>query len=266
MANTIRFIDDTSGEHVYPVTHERGVMDSNGVTLESKLAQINQDLSDIVHSDIIPAEASSSNKLVTQSYVDQSVSTMSATFRGTSAPGLTEQQFLAWADSLTHYINDYVLWDTENQSGDQIYRRYKYDGTQWLFEYEFSDSTADTSDCVKVTPQSFTPSQKTQARSNIGVPEISTNIVTDAASDAKTTSPKAVKTYVDSHGVSFSTVTSQQDGTVVIGLTNGDTITIDLNHDHTQYPKYVLCASEAEYTSIQTKDPATLYLIPETTT
>lgn len=30
------------------------------------------------------------------------------------------------------------------------------------------------------------------------------------------------------------------------------------------YPKYVLCADEAAYESIQNKDSGTLYLIPET--
>lgn len=33
-------------------------------------------------------------------------------------------------------------------------------------------------------------------------------------------------------GVGFEDVSSQQDGTVVITLTNGDTVTIDLNHTH----------------------------------
>ena len=37
MANKIQYIDNVSGDHIFPVTHERGVLDSNGVTLESKL-------------------------------------------------------------------------------------------------------------------------------------------------------------------------------------------------------------------------------------
>lgn len=36
-------------------------------------------------------------------------------------------------------------------------------------------------------------------------------------------------------GVGFQTITTQQDGTMVITLTNGDTITVDLNHVHPQY-------------------------------
>ena len=36
-------------------------------------------------------------------------------------------------------------------------------------------------------------------------------------------------------GVGFQSVTSAEDGTIVITLTSGDTITIDLNHDHLSY-------------------------------
>ena len=67
------------------------------------------------------------------------------------------------------------------------------------------------------------------------VPDISTNISSDAASDTKTASPKAVKTYVDAHMTNISAVSTQQDGTIVITLSNGDTITVDLNHNHEQY-------------------------------
>lgn len=36
-------------------------------------------------------------------------------------------------------------------------------------------------------------------------------------------------------GVGFQSVTTAEDGTIVITLTSGDTITIDLNHEHPQY-------------------------------
>lgn len=65
-------------------------------------------------------------------------------------------------------------------------------------------------------------------------------------------------------GVGFDDVTTQQDGTIVITLTNGDTITIDINHQHPQYPKYVYCSSQAAYDAITTKESDTLYLILET--
>ena len=53
------------------------------------------------------------------------------------------------------------------------------------------------------------------------------------------------------------------DGTLVLALTDGSTVTIDLNHNHTAYPKYQLCTDEAAYTAITTKESDKLYLIPE---
>lgn len=72
------------------------------------------------------------------------------------------------------------------------------------------------------------------------IPAISTNIGTDGSSDSKVASPKAVKTYVDNkvNGiVGFDSVTtpSPADGTAVINLSNGNTITLDLNHNHDSY-------------------------------
>ena len=66
-------------------------------------------------------------------------------------------------------------------------------------------------------------------------------------------------------GVGFASVStpSTADGTALITLTNGDTITLDLNHQHTQYPKYVYCATQAAYDAITTKESDTLYLILE---
>ena len=65
-------------------------------------------------------------------------------------------------------------------------------------------------------------------------------------------------------GIGFDTITTPAtaDGTALITLTNGDTITLDLNHDHTAYPKYTVC-TQAEYDAIVTKDSDRLYLIPE---
>lgn len=64
-------------------------------------------------------------------------------------------------------------------------------------------------------------------------------------------------------GVGFGSVSSAEDGTVVITLTNGDKITIDINHAHPQYPKYVLCESQADYDAITEKEDDTFYVIPQ---
>lgn len=63
-------------------------------------------------------------------------------------------------------------------------------------------------------------------------------------------------------GVGFASVadkTPNPDGTVIITLTNGDTITLDLNHDHAAYPKYELVSSLPA-----SPDSGTLYLIAAT--
>lgn len=59
-------------------------------------------------------------------------------------------------------------------------------------------------------------------------------------------------------------VPTPYDGTLIFEYANGDTTTVDLNHQHPQYPSYYLCEDQDEYDDIVTKDAATLYLIPET--
>ena len=95
-----------------------------------------------ITAEMIPDAASASNQLADKQYVDTSVSTSSATFLGTSAPGLTEQQFLTWADSLERDNNDYCYWLTTDSSGRTVYKRYKYNGTQWLYEYDVADPSS----------------------------------------------------------------------------------------------------------------------------
>ena len=102
----------------------------------------------------IPSGASSSNKLATEEYVDDSVATATATFRGTynlvSDLGLTvdatEQQIataLAGAIS-TADNNDYafVQIPTSDETPTEIAEidRYKYNGSAWAFEYALNNS------------------------------------------------------------------------------------------------------------------------------
>ena len=58
------------------------------------------------------------------------------------------------------------------------------------------------------------------------------------------------------YGYSDVSAPSPADGTATITLTNGDTITIDLNHEHPQYPRYELVNALP-----QDPDSGTLYLI-----
>lgn len=139
----------------------------------------------------------------------------------------------AQVDSLIGAINQFKfeiypsLTDVTNPQGNVLYLiGPSGSGTDRYEEYVYAsgaftkigDTSIDLSEYLRFTAQALTEPQKAQARQNIGagtssfsgdyndllnkptiptVPTISTDIVADAASDTKTTSPKAVKTYVD---------------------------------------------------------------------
>ena len=81
------------------------------------------------------------NELADKNFVNSSISTSTATFRGTNTTATTESAFLTWANGLTHDLNDYVFWSTKDSAGNTIYKRYKYDGSQWVFEYDLNNSS-----------------------------------------------------------------------------------------------------------------------------
>ena len=64
-------------------------------------------------------------------------------------------------------------------------------------------------------------------------------------------------------GVGFSSIFTPQpyDGTMIVVLSNNDTITVDLNHNHPQYLKYVMIESESDMPA--NPDSTTLYMWPE---
>ena len=85
---------------------------------------------------IIPQDATQENQLVDKKYVNEQIVDSDDTYRGTSAKGLTLQQFLAWANSLEKNINDYVFWDTLDDQGNRVKKRYKFNGEEWVYEYD----------------------------------------------------------------------------------------------------------------------------------
>ena len=82
----------------------------------------------------IPTQASATNKLADKEFVNSSISTATATFRGT----------VDSVDSLPTTgvdINDYAFVRATDSSGNTLYQRYKYNGSQWAFEYELNNSS-----------------------------------------------------------------------------------------------------------------------------
>ena len=84
---------------------------------------------------------------------------------------------------------------------------------------------------------------------------------TGATGATGATGPQGETGPAGTPGVGFQSVASQQDGTIVITLTNGDSITVDLNHVHPAYLKYELLEDESDLPVSPDED--TLYLIPE---
>jgi len=86
----------------------------------------------------IPSAASASNQLADKNFVNSSISTNTATFVGTYN-SLAELQAVTGATN-----NDYGFVIELDAVGNEYYDRYKYNGSQWLFEYKV-ESTPFTS-------------------------------------------------------------------------------------------------------------------------
>lgn len=108
----------------------------------------------------IPDQASSSNKLADKNFVNSSIASSTANFIGTFNSVAELEEY-----SGTVTINDYAFVVAVDGSGNTVYNRYKYTGTQWLYEYTLNNS-------------SFTAAQWASINSGIteaGVLQINTN-------------------------------------------------------------------------------------------
>lgn len=102
------------------------------VTTESIGAATKQDVDNIKK--VIPNQASETNKLADKDFVNSSIETATATFRGTYKDLDTLKQILA--DK-----NDYTFYDHVDELGNRVFDKYKYNGTEWLYEYSLNNSS-----------------------------------------------------------------------------------------------------------------------------
>jgi len=159
---------------------------------------------------LIPTEATETNKLADKDFVNSSISTATATFKGTFAS--TTALPTTDVDN-----NDYAFVTSTDTAGNTLYNRYKYDGDAWAFEYSLNNS-------------SFTSEQWAAIQSGITttlVTQITTN-QTDIASEVtnRTTADTTLQNTLTSHTFNISnphSVTKTQ-----VGLGNVDN-TSDLN-------------------------------------
>lgn len=83
---------------------------------------------------LIPNQATTQNQLADRNFVNSSITTSTATFRGTYA-SLEELQQVEADD------NDYGFVTSVDATGNTWYNRYKYNGTYWVFEYRLNNSS-----------------------------------------------------------------------------------------------------------------------------
>ena len=84
----------------------------------------------------IPAQASAENKLADKDFVNSSISTNTAYFRGTFE---SIQALEAYSGEKTN--NDYAFVVGVDAAGNTKYSRYKWNNVSWVFEYDLNNSS-----------------------------------------------------------------------------------------------------------------------------
>ena len=107
------------------------------ITAEQQRAQAaeQQNASDIDAIEAkIPSAASATNKLADKAFVNSSINSNTATFKGTFN-SLAELQAVTGATN-----NDYGFVIEYDEQGNEYYDRYKYNGSAWVFEYKIEST------------------------------------------------------------------------------------------------------------------------------
>jgi len=101
-------------------------------TTEQMNAAINAAAQNIMA--LIPQDATALNQLADKNWVAAQIAENAGTFRGTFA---SVEELEA---TTGNHNNDYAFVGVTDQDGDNDYDRYKFDGTQWVFEYRLNNT------------------------------------------------------------------------------------------------------------------------------
>ena len=101
-------------------------------TRESKDSELALAIKDI--DDLIPDDATAQNQLADKAFVNSSIGTSTATFRGT-------YQSVQELPTTGVDENDYAFVVSEDAAGNTLYNRYKYASNLWQFEYSLNNSS-----------------------------------------------------------------------------------------------------------------------------
>lgn len=99
---------------------------------ESRIQECETDIDDI--ESLIPNQATDENQLADKDFVNSSIATSTATFRGT-------YDTLAELEEVTADENDYGFVVSTDAAGNTLYSRYKYANGSWVFEYNLNNSS-----------------------------------------------------------------------------------------------------------------------------
>lgn len=125
----------------------------------------------------IPAQASSSNQLADKNFVNSSIATNTATFRGTYNSVAELEAYSGEKDN-----NDYAFVTGVDSLGNTYYDRYKYNGSSWVYEYRLNNSSFTASQWASINSGATT--------TNIG--QIATNTSTISSHISNTSNPHEV--------------------------------------------------------------------------
>lgn len=144
----------------------------------------------------IPNQASTENQLADKNFVNSSISTATATFKGTW--NSIEEFPTSGVDD-----NDYVFYRHTDTEGNTVFDRYKYTGNQWVYEYTLNNSsfTAAQWNVINSGITSALVQQITTNQQDILGKEDSSNKVTTISStstNAQYPSAKSVYDYIQS--------------------------------------------------------------------
>lgn len=104
-----------------------------------KASTVNDIVVPIIERDIkplIPNTATAENQLADKDFVNSTVGTNTAIFRGTFN---SVEELNAYSGDKTN--NDYAFVIDTDSAGNTLYNRYKYNGTAWVYEYSLNNSS-----------------------------------------------------------------------------------------------------------------------------
>ena len=119
------------------ITTNRNNIATNTADITTNRNNITTNTSDIATiNSKIPSVATPENQLADKAFVNSSIATSTATFRGTYNSLEDLETYSGPKDD-----NDYAFVISTDSAGNTLYNRYKYNGTEWLFEYALNNSS-----------------------------------------------------------------------------------------------------------------------------